>query len=265
MITGDLMGKIGNLMFQIAAIEDMGRRAGLETAYPNIDSNIEDLKRIQSCSSYFNGREYFSIFKNFNWHKNQDKDTHCDKFVNVPFGYQSITPQDYTRYRGYFQSELFFQDRNFILNLFEPSDALTTQLAKYNDIIGTNKAAIHVRRGDYIKLNKIFNVLGMDYYNTAIDCLRPLGVKEFLVFSNDMPWCKENFKGEQFTFIEDDDKVELFLMSKCTHQIIANSSFGWWGAWLNKNPYKKVVAPSKWFVTAQHNAKDIVPLSWIKI
>jgi hypothetical protein len=79
-----------------------------------------------------------------------------------------------------------------------------------------------------------------------------------------MPWCKNNFKGGQFTFIEDDSNVELFLMGKCAHNIISNSSFAWWGAYLNTNPNKHVIAPREWFVSLRHNAKDIVPLSWIK-
>lgn len=265
MITGELMGKIGNLMFQIATIEDMGRRSGLQTAYPNVDANIDDLERPQACSSYHKGREYFKIFKNFDWHKNIDGDTHANKVVNVPFGYHHITPIDYTCYTGYFQSELYFRDRDFVLNLFEPADYIKTRIADYKDIIGTNKASIHVRRGDYLKLNTVFNVLDMDYYTRATNLLSLAGVREYLVFSNDIAWCRDNFKGRQFTFIEDDSNVELFLMGKCAHNIISNSSFAWWGAYMNTNPNRQVIAPQTWFASSKHNAKDIVPLSWIKL
>ena len=94
-----------------------------------------------------------------------------------------------------------------------------------------------------------------------------------LVFSDDIKWCKENFIGDKFLFIEEDrDYIELFLMSQCNHNIIANSSFSWWGAWLNKNENKIVVAPSKWFGENSEyikqegiNDKDILPKSWIKI
>lgn len=264
MITAELQGKIGNLMFQIAAIEDMGRRTGLQTAYPNVDANMDALAKPQACSSYFKSREYFNIFKNFDWHKNIGGDTHAVRAVNVPFGYHAITPRNYTRYIGYFQSELYFPNKEFILNLFEPADYIKAQIVKYNDVIGTNKASIHVRRGDYLKLNTIFNIMGMDYYNKAMSHLSQLGVKEYLVFSNDMPWCKENFKGDNFVFIEDDSNVELFLMGRCAHNIISNSSFAWWGAYMNTNPDRCIIAPATWFVSSKHDAKDIVPLSWLK-
>jgi hypothetical protein len=166
------------MLFQIAAIEDMGRRSGLQTAYPNVDKNVEDLKKPQACSSYYKADEYFGILKNFDWHKNLNGDTHADKTINVPFTYTPIVPQDYTKYVGYFQSELYFQDRDFILNLFEPADYIKKRIADYKDVIGTNKASIHVRRGDYLKLNTIFNVLDIDYYVRATNHLSFKGVKE---------------------------------------------------------------------------------------
>jgi hypothetical protein len=265
MISAELQGKIGNLMFQIAAIESMGHTSGLQTVYPNVDKNIDDLEKPQACSSYFKGREYFKIFKNFDWHKNIDGDTHSDRTINVPFGYTAITPQDYTKYRGYFQSELYFPDREFILRLFEPADFIVERLEKYKEMVGYNKAAIHVRREDYIKLNHVYNVLGMEYYNEAMKILKLCGVTEYLVFSNDKQWCEENFIGDQFTFINDDSLVELFLIGMCAHQIIANSAFSWWGAWLNNKPGRQIIAPKIWFTpTSPNNGKDIIPLSWIK-
>jgi hypothetical protein len=265
MITAELQGKVGNMMFQIAAIEDMGRRSGLQTAYPHVDENIDALKKPQACSSEFNGQKYFGMFKNFDWHKNLSGDTHADREVHVPFEYLQFHPRDYTCYIGYFQSELYFQDREFILNLFEPALYIQEALEEYRDVIGVNKAAIHVRRGDYIKLNHIYKVLDIDYYSFAMRMLRTIGVKEYLVFSNDTEWCKENFKGDQFTFIKDDNLVELFLMSQCAHNIIANSAFSWWGAWLNSNPSRRVIAPKTWFTSSTPDSRDIIPQSWTKI
>jgi hypothetical protein len=103
----------------------------------------------------------------------------------------------------------------------------------------------------------------MDYYRNAIaefsDDTR------FLVFSDDIQWCKENFKGDNFHFIEGEkDYVDLYLMSLCNNNIIANSSFSWWGAWLNNTPNKKVIAPKQWFGKAkQLNTKDLIPETWI--
>jgi hypothetical protein len=92
-----------------------------------------------------------------------------------------------------------------------------------------------------------------------------VGVNEYLVFSNDIAWCKTVFRGTPFTFIEDDSNVELFLMGQCAHNITSNSSFSWWGAYLNNNPDRQIIAPQKWFVTNKYSSRDIVPLKWIKI
>jgi hypothetical protein len=265
MITAELQGKIGNMMFQIAAIEYMGRKTGFGSAYPHVDQNIEDLKKPQACTSEFNGVEYFKIFKNFDWHKNLDKEVQINSTVRLPFEYVPIKPIDFTRYIGYFQSELNFPDREFVLNLFEPADYIKEKLKSYKDVVGWNKAAIHVRRGDYIKLKNIYSVLDMDYYNAAMTVLAGREVKEYLIFSNDTEWCQQNFKGDQFTFIHDDSLIELFLMGKCTHQIIANSAFSWWGAYLNNNEYRQVIAPKKWFSAAKPKADDIIPANWLKL
>jgi hypothetical protein len=265
MITAELQGKLGNMMFEIAAIESMGKKSGLETAYPHVDKNIADLAKPQACTSEPNGARYFNVFKNFNWHKNLDKEIKIYSTVRFPFEYIPITIRDHTCYIGYFQSELNFPDRDFVINLFEPADYIQEKLKDYTDIIGVNKAAIHVRRGDYIKLNHIYNVLDMDYYNAAMEVLKPRGVTEYLIFSTDTEWCKDNFKGDQFTFINDDSLIELFLIGKCTHQVIANSAFSWWGAYLNTNPYRQIIAPKKWFSTPRPKSDNIVPKTWMKI
>ena len=265
MITTELQGKLGNMMFEIAAIENMGYRTGFQTAYPNVDRNIDDLKKPQACTSEPNGRKYLTAFKNFDWHKNIDGDTHADRVERIPFEYIPITPRDYTKYLGYFQSEKYFPDRDFILNLFEPADFIQEKLKLYKDFFEENVASIHVRRGDYIKLSHVYNVLDMAYYNKAINYLKDRGVEEFLVFSTDKEWCEDNFRGSQFNFIEDDSLVELFLMGQCAHQIIANSAFSWWGAWLNNKEGRQIIAPQKWFNTRTLIEKDIIPQNWIKL
>jgi len=265
MITAELQGKLGNMMFQIAAIENMGLITGLKTAYPNVNTNIDDLRKPQACSSEYNGYEYFKLFKNFNWHKNHDGDTHHHDTVNVPFHYVKILPKDYTKYLGYFQSEKNFPNRDFTLNLFQPNDTIQKKLDTFKDLIGENKASLHVRRGDYVRLSNIYRVLGEDYYRTAINHLGKYGVKEYVIFSNDIKWCKDTFVGKQFTIMEEDSFTELFLMGKCAHNVIANSAFSWWGAYLNDKEGRCVIAPRKWFSTTRMIDRDIVPHTWMKI
>ena len=265
MITAELQGKLGNMMFQIAAIENMGYRCGIKTAYPNVNDNINALRKPQACAPEYNGHEYFKLFKNFNWHKNHDGDTHCDRVFNVPFHYIEIKPIDYTKYIGYFQSYRNFPDRDFILNLFQPSDNIQKKLDTFKDLVGENKASLHVRRGDYLKLSNVYNVLEEDYYRKAIDILGKRGVREYLVFSNDIQWCKKTFVGKPFTIMEEDSFTELFLMGKCAHNVIANSAFSWWGAYLNDKQDRHIIAPKKWFATTKMSDINIIPLNWIKI
>ena len=89
---------------------------------------------------------------------------------------------------------------------------------------------------------------------------------KFLVFSDDIEWCKQVFD-DDFNFIEgEEDYVDLLLMARCKHNIIANSSFSWWGAWLNRNNNKRVIAPKKWFGSvANLDSKDLLPKGWITL
>ena len=124
----------------------------------------------------------------------------------------------------------------------------------------------------------------MEYYNKAIKQFDK--DSNFLIFSDDIEWAKNNFKGDNFYFITENkiegndvmdtlniskgghpDYIELYMMSLCDHNIIANSSFSWWGAWLNENPNKKVIAPKKWFGPAYGdiNDNDLVPETWTRL
>jgi Glycosyl transferase family 11 len=103
------------------------------------------------------------------------------------------------------------------------------------------------------------------YYEDAIDII---GDYEYLlVFSDDIKWCRENLKFNNMIFMETLTDIEdMWIMSLCKNNIIVNSSFSWWGAWLNKNKNKKVIAPSNWFgPRANINSSDIIPEKWIKI
>jgi hypothetical protein len=93
-----------------------------------------------------------------------------------------------------------------------------------------------------------------------------MGDKEYLVFSDDMEWCKSFFKGK-FDFINDEDYNELYLMSLCRDNIIGNSTFSWWGAYLNENLFKTVIAPKTWFGPgySHWDTSDLIPENWIKL
>ena len=174
-------------------------------------------------------------------------------------------------YEGYWQTEEYFKNihkiikKTFVFNI-EKLNSKTTEIL--NTIQSTNSVSLHVRRGDYTYNEELNNMCTLDYYNNATHFMDTKFDKlTYFVFSDDKIWIKENFKSLNFTLVDFNEKIDnwqdMFLMSKCKHNIIANSTFSWWGAWLNENPDKIVIAPSKWFKT--FNYDDIIPETWIKI
>lgn len=259
MVSCRLGGGLGNLMFQIAGTEYISKSSGFESGYWNIDSVFRGLNGGYINADMNHANDYLNIFKNFHWPK-------CNKpatEVHVPFHYVPIEIKDDIEYVGYFQSEQYFPDRDFILNLFQPSEMVNIKLSKYNKILEGNTCSIHIRRGDYLKAkNSIHAVRDLTYYQKGINAVGE--VDRYLIFSDDLDWCKENFIGDKFTFIENEkDYVELFLQSQCNHNIISSSSFSWWGAYLNNKPHRKIVGPNEWFTNCMKN--DIVPKGWITI
>jgi len=174
---------------------------------------------------------------------------------------------------GYWQSPKYFENiRNILLKELSLKNPLNISEQQYFEKIqNTNSVSIHVRRGDYIsnpKHTEIYAQLGMNYYNSAIAYIKEKVEKpSFFIFSDDMDWVKTNFKTiENCIFIDSNNAAHsLSLMSACKHNIIANSTFSWWGAWLNYNEYKIVIVPQKWFVSEKINKKDMCPESWLAI
>jgi hypothetical protein len=143
------------------------------------------------------------------------------------------------------------------------------------DCADPNCVAIHVRRGDYAsnpKLTRIFGVLSDDYYRAAAaEIRRRVGSRlRYLVFSDDIEWCKRNATLATLgdvAFVEGTaaDTEDLLLLSSCTNHIIANSSFGWWGAWLAADPDKIVVAPVPWAREPRVDGTDLIPPGWLRL
>jgi len=199
--------------------------------------------------------------------------TTCNELPNC-FDTQFLSLQDNTYLCGYWQSELYFQDISEIVRReFQPAvpwSQRNLQLAA--EISTINSVALHVRRGDYVNDESVRDVHGIcsqEYYQTCmrqIECV--IGTPHYYVFSDDPQWARNNIKTSfPKTVVDHNDSedaiFDIKLMSLCKHNIIANSSFSWWGAWLNTNPDKMVFAPSKWFCRKQAN--DLLPHSWIVI
>jgi hypothetical protein len=178
---------------------------------------------------------------------------------------------------GYYQCENYFKDiRDILLEQFTIKKCLSNYTIEIEKKINNSlkSCSIHIRRGDYIN-NKNINIHGVcsiEYYKKAIDLIKSKFEKiNFFIFSDDITWVKENLKVENATYIDSEEKriphEDIYLMSLCHYNIIANSSFSWWGAWLNKNNEKIVVAPKIWFINdkMQKQATNIIPEKWIKV
>ncbi|MBE8232160.1 MAG: alpha-1,2-fucosyltransferase, partial [Endozoicomonadaceae bacterium] len=152
---------------------------------------------------------------------------------------------------GYWQNELYFQDiRDILLTEFTLKDGISKSLISTQEQIENSESvSIHVRRGDYLNHPDV-GVLDVDYYKRAVKLIAErVKSPTFFVFSNDIQWCKDNFTFiDKCHFLEEGgtELDDMALMSKCSHNIIANSSFSWWGAWLNNKSNRIIIAPKKW-------------------
>ena len=255
MIGTYLQGGLGNYMFQIAVAHSLAVDNN-DKALFSVDDSLKVHKHL---SAYMD-----NIFRFVNF---EPRVKYTKGYGEPAFSYTPIQYSNNLLLRGYFQSEKYFKhNREEILSMFTPTNEEIGYIHdKYGSILSNETCSIHIRRGDYLGLQEHHPVCTMKYYNEAIT---KVDATHFLVFSDDIEWCKTKFVGEQYTFIENEaDVMDLHLMSFCKHNIIANSSFSWWGAWLNGNKNKVVVAPSKWFGPAKAalNTKDIYPEGWIKI
>jgi hypothetical protein len=266
MIYCNLKGGLGNMLFQIAAAKSIAIDTNNDCSFPNLISHLQYLDSDGVYNpSLKHSSEYMQLLKNL---KTTPIIEHVH-YLEYPFEYieTQITKQN-TLIDGFFQSEKYFKhNRQEILDLLDFSFISKDYISeKYSFIDSGRTTSIHVRRGDYVNHPNHHPTQSIEYYLNAIEILNE-DTDLFVVFSDDINWCKKNLKLDNIIYIEDEkDYIELYLMKKCTNNITSNSSFSWWGAWLNENPSKKVVGPLKWFGNAiQHNTGDVLPEKWIKI
>ncbi|MEI6191052.1 MAG: alpha-1,2-fucosyltransferase [bacterium] len=177
---------------------------------------------------------------------------------------------------GLYQNEKYFKDiKEDIQKEFSPKKPLGEESKIWEEKIKNtpNSVSVHIRRGDYVEnkiTNNLLGVLPLEYYRQAISFISERkSPPNLFVFSDDIDWVKENFKVNYPIFFVSGPKIrdyeELLLMSKCRDNIIANSSFSWWSAWLNSNPEKIVIAPKIWFKGSPEQSKKIIPEGWVTL
>lgn len=177
---------------------------------------------------------------------------------------------------GFWQSEKYFQDTSHVIrNDFKFEQPLFGENAETLErILNCNSISLHIRRADYASDKNTLATHGLcslEYYRNAVNYVSArVEAPEFFVFSDEISWAKDNLKMDYpCHFVANNNNRTSFndmhLMSRCGSHIIANSSFSWWGAWLNPNPKKIVIAPRKWFVTDRFDTSDLLPDHWIKL
>ena len=177
---------------------------------------------------------------------------------------------------GFFQSEKYFKDveddlrKDFEFKVLP--DAENQELIE--KIQSTNSVSLHIRRGDYVQKKRyqdVYATCSLDYYKRGVEVIAQKHENPTLfIFSDDIEWVKENLKlPYESVYVSHNTGAksyeDLRLMSLCSHNVIANSSFSWWGAWLNNNKEKIVIGPQKWFNDEKVVQTDVIPESWIRL
>lgn len=248
MISNFLYGGLGNQLFQISATVAHAKRNGFEYEIPK--TVINPHYRDQPCYN-FPGVNYADSF-----------DEKLSDYKEPYFHYCEIPKMDNIRLDGYFQSAAYFDD--FKDELIEMFDLEVKKI--FQKVCG-----IHVRRGDYLKWQDHHPVSKIVYWYEAIGVVnKKTSIRDFVVCSDDIAWCKDNFGGlrnfnleyrEGYSELDD-----LKFLSTCSHQIGSNSSFSWWSHYLNPNPDKIGVFPRRWFGKELPNdTKDLFLKSMVLI
>lgn len=292
-----LFGGLGNQMFQYACGKSIAIKLGVELKLDislildrspsenftfreyelgvfNIKEQIASLEEVRNfVPNLFNSSNLTKktykikrIINNKNFYYEKTKFKFENRIENI---------KDNTYIYGYFQTENYFKSNYLeIINSFcirEDLDFLNKSIM--NRIKLENAISIHIRRSDY--QNSSYELLEINsYYSKAIEIIK-LKVENpiFYFLSDDKTWTEEQFRDfdiqKEFIQHNNGEKsfIDLILMSHCKHNICANSTFSWWGAWLNKNPQKIVITPKKWFNNPEFSktTHDLIPKNWIQI
>lgn len=295
MIIVKLMGGLGNQMFQYAFAKHLALKHGVELKLDVSELGNKSIDEKYSARdlelSHLNIIPTLASVSEINAFAKSKVLKALDLFyLNMPFKMNNLYIKEptFAFYKpalnvpsncyldGYWQSENYFvESRNHLLNDFSFDSELSTETKQLAEQIKSSEAvSIHVRRGDYLSIpqnQSIYEVCDSQYYLSAMDRISSINKNAvFYVFSDDPNWFKEQVKTtNQINYVThnvgSNSYQDLYLMSLCKHNIIANSSFSWWGAWLNKNSNKVVIAPKRWFKNNIKETKDLIPKTWIQL
>jgi len=293
MIIIKLQGGLGNQMFQYAFASILAKKNNdcllIDKSFfeevekkPGFTPREFDLPVFKKTNSEASSKVIF-LFHHLSFFNKIKKKIgfNYPKIYNEPFfGFckKALDLKSPVYINGYFQSyKYFIENERFIKNIFSfPIKELDLRNKNIlSDIQKSNTISVHIRRGDYVndKITQQFHGnCDLDYYLEAISLLASqYNTFTLLFFSDDSDWVKEQFEYLPYPkiFIDhnknENSWKDMFLMSSCNHNIIANSSFSWWAAWLNENLDKTVIAPKKWFEAKDLDTKTLLPEEWIQL
>ena len=291
-IVSNIIGGLGNQMFQYACGRAVSHRLGQDLyiasdQFQNYSlhnglelSRVFDLKtkevpRLELKSllgwqsdpkiRYVLGRPAMRWLTGGNWYS--------EPSFQYWQGLNSIVDNAYIH--GYWQSEFYFKD---IANIIKNDFTFRVLRDQLDDPVifkmrESPSVSIHVRRGDYLSLKnrRIYALCNFDYFDRAIELIRQkIPNCKLFFFTDDPDWVEANFRPKfgSFDIVRHNSGSrshrDMYLMSNADHHIISNSTFSWWGAWLNSSPQKIVIAPTRWFLNGT-NDKDLVPSEWLRI
>lgn len=284
MIIIGVSGGLGNQMFQYALYEKfkyLGKEAKLDLSFYGTNQKLRkfeldlfsldymaagksESKKLGECSYGCWDKARRKLFGNRKSFYQEDLDK----------GYQpEILELENAYLSGYWQCEKYFSDIGDKIrdDFVFPADLSKEGTALEEEIKNTESVAVHIRRGDYLEEGnyKVYgNICTLEYYKKALSYIkRRCSHPRFFMFSNDIGWVRENLYERGMVLAGSSgnrpDYEDMYLMSICRHNIIANSSFSWWGAWLNRNANKMVISPGRWF--NNHEAADAICGSWVTI
>jgi hypothetical protein len=245
-------GRLGNQMFQYATLFSVGFLRGYEVGIPK------------------EGHELFKYFQMSHASVIPEDFSPDYRFEEPQFGYfdSIFFAPDKTDIHGYFQSPSYFRHCAPVLKkeLTFGEEIQKKAEERMKIFSGEKTCSLHVRRGDYLNRSHYHTNLGSDYYQKAINIIiQNFGKVKFLIFSDDIEWCRSVFSGPEFHLVSaGEESTEMCMMSMCNIHIIANSSFSWWGSWLSGS--RAVIAPKQWFSDQGPDEWDsIYEKEWIVI
>lgn len=284
-----ISGGVGNQLFQIAFGKYLSNVHGLQVYYDiNTEQNISyftnrkplilDLIPSLRILNFNQNRSlFFYRFKRFVIKNYLPKLTNlCVENGNnqLMFNDDLIAKKKY--FDGYWQSLIYIKPiEKLIRNEINFSNEVKNKcLKQLKTIRGSVSCSIHIRRGDYLnkKNSELFYLCDLNYYYKCIGIIQNIeSTVIFYVFSDDIEWAKQNLVAENLVFFSNENNnalIDLYLMSNCNFNIISNSTFSWWGAWLNLNLNKKVICPSRWYKDNLLNANainNLIPEDWLLV